>query len=129
MEVEVSAKAFSNLNRSLGLSPYTEESPTILGLPLDYVIENGIFVDVDGTKIRIPKPLHQIIMKYNLWLFRSEGKIEGQKDAEDIVKLIRFYYKNADEFLSKEKDNIKTDCKARNSDVFARDIHKIFFER
>jgi hypothetical protein len=34
-------------------------------------------------------------MKYNLWRFRGDGKISGQKDAEDIKKLLAFYYKGS----------------------------------
>ena len=71
IEIETKAKNCNTMNKVLGLPAPTKSKPTILGLPLKEVIENAMILDVNGVKIRIPSRVHQIIMKYNLWLFRA----------------------------------------------------------
>ena len=118
LEAEVSAKNCGNLNAKLGLPKYTDEKPTILGLDLWKVISDSVIVD----GIRTPSPFHQVLMKYNLWRFRGNGEVLGQKDAEDIRKLLAFYYKGSlglfyNSFNDRDLANCSIDAKQFKLDV------------
>ena len=125
IEIEVSAKLCQMLNRALGIKSFNEENPTVLGLDLSEVIHDSKIVKVGDIKIRVPSGLDQILMKYNLWLFRGEGKTENQKDAEDIKKLVAFYYKDIKNLLTEEKEQIQQKCKAKNVNEFQKDMELI----
>lgn len=124
IEVEVSSKNCGNLNQKIGLPRYSEESPTVLGISIDAVIDGGRLINVNGIGVRVPQPLHQLIMKYNLWLFRGDGKLKDQKDANDIRKIVRFYYGDTGK-LASHADEIGRSCRARGIDVFMIDIKAI----
>jgi len=124
IEVEVSSKTCGNLNNKLGIPPYTESNPTVLGVNLNSVIDEGIFIDVYGKKIRVPNHVQQLVMKYNLWLFRGNGQIYGQKDAEDIRKIINAYYLEDGE-LMRNAHSISSICKSRDSNTIMKDINMI----
>ncbi|MDE1833532.1 MAG: hypothetical protein KGH58_03890 [Candidatus Micrarchaeota archaeon] len=99
IEVEASSKSCGNLNSKLGIPPYTEQRPTIIGLPLIDVISRAERIELNGARMCIPSREDQVLMKYNLWKFRGEGRTRMQKDADDISKIVRFYYRGVDAFL------------------------------
>ncbi len=76
------------------------KSHACLGLDMYRVLNDSTIVEINGIKICVPSSLDQIIMKYTLWRSRGEGKTEGQKDADDIKKLVAFYYKNVENLFS-----------------------------
>ena len=124
VEVEVSSKNCGALNKTIGLPLYDRKNPTILGLNLASVIDEGDDAMVYGTRIRIPNPMSQLMMKYNLWLYRGEGKVVGQKDAQDIINIVKAFFNDAETVL-KMKGAIAELCKARSYEEFARDLKKI----
>lgn len=124
-EIEVSSQSCGNMNNVLGLPPYTEENPTILGLNLRDVINKGQWSEFKGEKMRIPNSLHSLIMKYNLWLFRGKGAVGEQKDAQDINKLVSYYFKSLDELIISQSVEIQRCCRASSYEKFVDDMKRI----
>lgn len=125
VEIECTSKHCGNLNKTIGLPAYTENNPTVLGINLNNVLKKSYFININGTKIRVSAPVHQIIMKYNLWLFRGKEQYTNQKDANDIKKLIKTFYPNINIFLEKEAAEIKLSNMAKPFNIFSEDIKKI----
>ncbi len=125
IKIEVSAKSYQKLNKSLGIKNFNGKNPTILGLGLREVIQDSKVIKVGDVIIHIPSGLDQILMKYNLWLLRGEGKTKNQKDAEDIRKLVAFYYKDVENLLVVEKARMQQKCKVKSISDFQKDMEVI----
>lgn len=104
-EIEVTGKTCKNLNKIIGVPLPTRDNPTAMGLPVKDITNNAIAINVNGTLIKIPNRAQQILMKFNLWRFRGKQQIE-QKDADDIRRLIKFYYGSAERFIHDEQETI-----------------------
>jgi hypothetical protein len=124
-EREVSSQDCGNMNNVLGLPPYTEENPTILGLNLRDVINEGQWCNFKGEKMKIPNPVHNLIMKYNLWLFRGRGEVEEQKDAKDINKIVKYYFKDLNTLIHTNSVAIRRNCRASSYEKFIEDMKRI----
>jgi predicted nucleotidyltransferase len=106
IEIEVRAITCGALNKTLDLPPYTDMEPTAMGLLISDILRNANEVNINHVVIKIPDPVYQILMKYNLWRFRGKGEMKDQKDANDIRKLVNFYYGSVQKLLEEEDGEI-----------------------
>jgi hypothetical protein len=78
-----------------------EDIDTLMGFHSGIIIGNAIGMLVttdDGTavEVKVPHPIHQIGIKYNLWRLRG-----GTKDIEDMNAVIKYHYGTYDSFVEK----------------------------
>ncbi len=75
-----------------------ESTDTLMGFPSDLIISNAISIlvktdDGEVMLIKVPDPIHQLGIKYNLLRLRG-----GVKDIEDMHEIVKYYYGNFDIF-------------------------------
>lgn len=98
---------------------------TLIGVDVSEIMENSMLVKIGNSTIRVPSILDTLLMKYNLWIYRGEGKTEGQKDAADIKTVIEKGLSNslADfEAIAKQVNNRYGEKYAK---MFIEDIKRI----
>ena len=76
-----------------------EDTDTLVGFSADTIMRGSIYLPITNSSgevvnLRLPDPVHQIGLKYNLLRLRG-----GTKDIEDMRKIMGYYFGNFDSFV------------------------------
>lgn len=125
IEVEVGNVHCGNFNKVLGLDPYLKGNHTVLGVRFEDLLGQSIITKVGNAQVRVPTPLHQVLMKYYLWAFRGKGELKEQKDARDLRLIIRTFFGTPDALLKTERQWRKVLAPPFQA-IFPQDIARIW---
>ncbi|MCL5101993.1 MAG: hypothetical protein M1544_01390 [Candidatus Marsarchaeota archaeon] len=101
------------------------EGRTLIGIPINKVIENIVIVNCNGIRINVASPAIEIILKYNLWLKRGSGNL-GSKDAIDICKLVKKFYGSPEKFIKSESRLVVSAMSSKYLKFLQKDLKPIF---
>ncbi len=86
----------------LGCTPLKESA---LGLSKKRIVTESMTLPISHNDttvdVRVPRPLHQVAIKYNLWRLRHEPK-----DVRDLQTIVRHYYESPERFFAQEEQSI-----------------------